>query len=224
MRPCLSCGAAGCYHEEEEALRYVCLYVVYHHETYRNDFCLSSVFEACLFHVPSSWRCCCFDHVNILIKLFCWCCCSCRAQDRACLKFKLPTDMLHYPEEDYADDEELVSSSSPAATMIKSASALGLATQVINPGSIFSQDLWMQRICTSYFKDHACQYDDSSSWCWCCCRGKDWARRNLHNSFELRPGISTKQWRHQNVRLLYFRPSFYRPELIWFASGSDDLV
>jgi hypothetical protein len=49
--------------------------------------------------------------------------------------------MLHYPEEDYADDEELVSSSSPAATMITSASALGLATQVINPGSIFSQDL-----------------------------------------------------------------------------------
>jgi hypothetical protein len=40
--------------------------------------------------------------------------------------------------------------------MIRSASALGLATQVINPGSIFSQDLWMQRICTSYFKDHAC--------------------------------------------------------------------
>jgi hypothetical protein len=49
--------------------------------------------------------------------------------------------MLHYPEEDYADDEELVSSSSPATTMIRSASALGLNTQVINPGSIFSQDL-----------------------------------------------------------------------------------
>jgi hypothetical protein len=49
--------------------------------------------------------------------------------------------MLHYPEEDYVDDEELVSSSSPAATMIRSASALGLATQVINPGCIFSQDL-----------------------------------------------------------------------------------
>jgi hypothetical protein len=41
--------------------------------------------------------------------------------------------MLHYPEEDYVDDEELVSSSSPAATTIRSASALGLATQVINP-------------------------------------------------------------------------------------------
>jgi hypothetical protein len=41
--------------------------------------------------------------------------------------------MLHYPEEDYVDDEELVSSSSPTATMIRSASALGLATQVINP-------------------------------------------------------------------------------------------
>jgi hypothetical protein len=39
--------------------------------------------------------------------------------------------MLHYPEEDYMDDEELVSSSSPAPTMIRSASALGLATQVI---------------------------------------------------------------------------------------------
>ncbi|CAK9220849.1 unnamed protein product [Sphagnum troendelagicum] len=64
-----------------------------------------------------------------------------RAQDRACLKFKLPTEMLHYPEEDYVDDEELVSSSSPAATMIRSASDLGLATQVINPGCIFSQDL-----------------------------------------------------------------------------------
>jgi hypothetical protein len=49
--------------------------------------------------------------------------------------------MLHFPKEDYADDEELVSSSSPAATMIRSASALGLATQVINPGSNFSQDL-----------------------------------------------------------------------------------
>ncbi len=158
---------------------------------------------------------------NTLIKLFC-CCCSCRAQDRACLKFKLPTEMLHYPEQDYVDDEELVSSSSPAATMIRSASALGLATQVINPGCIFSQDLWMQRICTSYCNDHACQYDDSSSssssCCWCCCRGKHWTMRNLHNSFELRAGIATKQWRHQNVRLLYFRPSFYRLELIWFAS------
>jgi hypothetical protein len=49
--------------------------------------------------------------------------------------------MLHYPEEDYVDDEELVSSWSPAATMIRSTSALGLATQVINLGSIFSQDL-----------------------------------------------------------------------------------
>jgi hypothetical protein len=53
--------------------------------------------------------------------------------------------MLHYTEEDYADndelDEELVSSLSPAATMNRSASALGLATQVINPGCIFSQDL-----------------------------------------------------------------------------------
>jgi hypothetical protein len=37
------------------------------------------------------------------------------------LKFKLPTEMLHYPEEDYVDDEELVSSLSPAATMIRSA-------------------------------------------------------------------------------------------------------
>jgi hypothetical protein len=96
------------------------------------------VFEACLFDVLASCCCCCFDHVNILIKLFC---CSYRAQDRACLKFKLPTEMLHYPEEDYVDDEELVSSSSLAATMIRSGSGLGLATQVINPGCIFSQDL-----------------------------------------------------------------------------------
>jgi hypothetical protein len=136
------------------------------------------------------------------------------------LKFKLPTGMLHYPEEDYVDDEELVSSSSPATTMIRSASALGLATQVNNPRCIFSQDLWMQRICTSYLKGYACQNDDSFSSCcwWCCCRGKDWTTRNLHNSFELRAGIATKQCRHQNVRLLYFRPRFYRPELIWFAS------
>jgi hypothetical protein len=49
--------------------------------------------------------------------------------------------MLHYPEEDYVDDEELVNSCSPVASMIRSASTLGLATQVINPGSIFSQDL-----------------------------------------------------------------------------------
>jgi hypothetical protein len=49
--------------------------------------------------------------------------------------------MLHFPEEDYVDDEELVSSSSPAATMIRCASGLGLATQMINPGCIFSQDL-----------------------------------------------------------------------------------
>jgi hypothetical protein len=49
--------------------------------------------------------------------------------------------MLHYLEEDYVDDEELVNSSSPAATTIRSASALGLATQMINPGCIFSQDL-----------------------------------------------------------------------------------
>jgi hypothetical protein len=49
--------------------------------------------------------------------------------------------MLQYPEEDYVDDEEMVSSSSLAATMIRSASGLGLATQVINPGRIFSQDL-----------------------------------------------------------------------------------
>jgi hypothetical protein len=49
--------------------------------------------------------------------------------------------MLHYREEDYVDDEKLVSLSSPAATMIRSASALGLATQVINPGCIFFQDL-----------------------------------------------------------------------------------
>jgi hypothetical protein len=41
------------------------------------------------------------------------------------LKFKLPTDTLHYLEEDYADDEKLVSSSSPAATMIRSTFALG---------------------------------------------------------------------------------------------------
>ncbi len=179
------------------------------------------MFEACLFDVLASCCCCCFDHVNILIKLFCCCCCSCRAQDRACLKFKLPTEMLHYPEEDYVDDEELVSSSSLAATMIRSGSALGLATQVINPGCILSQDLWMQRICTSYFKDHPCQYDDSFSFCpccRCCCRGKHWTTRNLHNSFERRAGIATKKWRHQIVRLLYFRPSFYRSELIWFPS------
>jgi len=33
-----------------------------------------------------------------------------RALDRACLKFKLPTELLHYPEQDYVEDEELVSS------------------------------------------------------------------------------------------------------------------
>jgi len=33
-----------------------------------------------------------------------------RALKRACLKFKLPAELLHYPEEDYVEDEELVSS------------------------------------------------------------------------------------------------------------------
>jgi hypothetical protein len=33
-----------------------------------------------------------------------------RALDRACLKFKLPAELLHYLEEDYVEDEELVSS------------------------------------------------------------------------------------------------------------------
>jgi hypothetical protein len=33
-----------------------------------------------------------------------------RTLDRACLKFKLPVELLHYPEEDYVEDEELVSS------------------------------------------------------------------------------------------------------------------
>ncbi len=33
-----------------------------------------------------------------------------RALDRAWLKFKLPTELLHYPEEDYVEDEELVNS------------------------------------------------------------------------------------------------------------------
>jgi len=33
-----------------------------------------------------------------------------RALDRACLKFKLPAEWLHYPEGDYVEDEELVSS------------------------------------------------------------------------------------------------------------------
>ncbi len=33
-----------------------------------------------------------------------------RALDRAWLKFKLLTTLLHYPEEDYVEDEELVNS------------------------------------------------------------------------------------------------------------------
>jgi hypothetical protein len=33
-----------------------------------------------------------------------------RALDRACLKFKLPVELFHDPEEDYVENEELVSS------------------------------------------------------------------------------------------------------------------
>jgi hypothetical protein len=35
---------------------------------------------------------------------------SAKALDRACLKFKLLTKLFHYLEEDYVEDEELVSS------------------------------------------------------------------------------------------------------------------
>jgi hypothetical protein len=33
-----------------------------------------------------------------------------RALDSACLKFKVPVELLHYPKENYVVDEELVSS------------------------------------------------------------------------------------------------------------------
>jgi hypothetical protein len=53
----------------------------------------------------SQIKCCVLIHVLMYQLILCT-----RALDRACLKFKLLVELLHYPEEDYVEDEELVSS------------------------------------------------------------------------------------------------------------------